>query len=226
MDAIKLEIKFPNEDSNYRSARRELLAAEIELRARLEQVAAMRRSLPPGGPVPCDYVFQAVAVDGALSDIRMSALFEDGKDTLFVYSFMFGPDMERPCPSCSSVLDALNGNARHIAGRINLAVVARSPAPRIQAFAEERGWHDLRMLSSAENSYNADYFSETESGGQMPMANVFALRDGTIRHTWGTEMLYAKLDGQPRHVDLIWPLWNVLDTTPGGRGDWNPTLGS
>jgi len=221
-----MEIQFPNEDSVYRSARQELLAAEIDLRARLEQVAEMRRSLPPGGAVPCDYVFQEIGADGAAHNVRMSALFGDGKDTLFAYSFMFGPDMESPCPSCSSVLDALNGNARHIASRINLAVVARSPIERIHSFAVERGWHHLRMLSSAENSYNADYFGETVSGDQMPMANVFALRDGTIRHTWGTEMLYAKLDGQPRHVDLIWPLWNVLDTTPGGRGDWNPALGA
>nr|NIU78056.1 DUF899 domain-containing protein [Gammaproteobacteria bacterium] len=95
----------------------------------------------------------------------------------------------------------------------------------VSAYARERGWDRLRMLSSQDNSFGADYFTENEKGDQMPMANVFVRRDGTVRHFWGSEMLYADVDGQPRHMDLMWPLWNVLDTTPEGRGsDWYPSL--
>lgn len=90
--------------------------------------------------------------------------------------------------------------------------------------AKARGWNSLRLLSSAKNTYNTDYFGETADGDQYPMANVFVRRDGAIHHSWGAETLDAELEGDPRHMDLMWPLWNVLDTTPEGRGDWYPPL--
>ena len=219
-DAARLS--FPGESADYRAARDRLLEAEIELRRSIERVAATRRELPPGGPVPEDYAFEGA--DGA---VRLSELFEPGKDVLAIYSFMYGPEVERPCPSCTSILDSLDGTAVHVRQRINLAVVAKSPLERILAFAEERGWHRLRLLSSAGNSYNRDYHGETADGAQMPMLNVF-VRDGdAIRHFWGSELMNAPADpGQnERHVDLIWPLWNLLDATPEGRGeDWQPSL--
>jgi predicted dithiol-disulfide oxidoreductase (DUF899 family) len=217
-------VRFPDESNEYRLARNQLLDAEIALRAQIEQVAQMRRALPAGGKTPEDYKFVEIGRDDVKRTTSLSELFQMSHQALFVYSFMFGPQMEAACPSCSSVLDALNGNARHIAQRINLAVVARSPIERITAFAEARGWDHLRLLSSADNSYNMNYYAETDSGAQMPMVNVFSMQDGVVRHRWGTELLYAGLDGQPRHVDFMWPLWNVLDTVPEGRGDWNPEL--
>lgn len=218
---------FPNETSEYRKARDELLKAEVDLRAQIERVAAMRREMPLGGLIEEDYVFDEVDDNGQAKTVRLSELFEDSKTSLFVYSFMYGPNMDNACPMCSSIIDGLNGNAHHISERVNLVVVARSPIDRIMAFAKERGWNNLRLLSCANNSYGLDYFGEDAKGNQMPMANVFVKKDGSIRHFWGTEMLYAKLEGQPRHVDLLWPLWNVLDTTPEGRGDdWHPPLRS
>jgi len=215
---------FPGESSEYRLARNELLNAEIALRAQVERIAQLRRALPAGGKTPEDYEFTEIGRDGVKRTTSLSELFRMGDRALFVYSFMFGPQMEAACPSCSSVLDALNGNAKHLSQRINLVVVARSPIERIMAFAKARGWNHLRLLSSNNNSYNKDYYAETDSGAQMPMANVFSLQEGVVRHRWGTEMLYADLDGQPRHVDFMWPLWNVLDTVPEGRGDWHPEL--
>jgi predicted dithiol-disulfide oxidoreductase (DUF899 family) len=135
--------------------------------------------------------------------------------------------MERPCPMCTSILDGLQGNAQHIAQRASLVVIAKSPIERILAFARARGWSRLRLVSSHDNSYNRDYHAEAADGAQMPMLNVFRKDGGTIRHFYGTELLYAKEEaGQnARHVDLIWPLWNVLDLTPEGRGsDWTPKL--
>jgi predicted dithiol-disulfide oxidoreductase (DUF899 family) len=224
-EAYMAGMTFPNETAGYRQAREQLLKAEINLRAEIERVAAMRRTLPLGGVIKEDYAFEEIVGGGQVRTVKFSELFEGSKTSLFIYSFMYGPKMENPCPMCSSFLDGLNGNARHIAQRINFAVVARSPIQRIMAFAKARGWNALRLLSSAKNSYNPDYLAESADGDQYPMANVFVRGDGSIHHFWGTEMLYADVDGSPRHVDLMWPLWNVLDTTPEGRGsDWNPPL--
>lgn len=217
---------FPNESKEYRKARSALLDEEIQLREQIARVAKTRAALPPGGAVKEDYEFDEIDGNGALCKIRLSELFEDGKDSLFLYGFMYGPESENPCPMCSSLLDALNGNAAHLAERINVAVVARSPIDRIADIARARGWDRLRLLSSQHNKYGSDYFAENETGDQMPMANVFVRRNGAIHHFWGSELLYADVDGQPRHVDLMWPLWNIFDTTPEGRGtDWYPSLG-
>jgi predicted dithiol-disulfide oxidoreductase (DUF899 family) len=218
---------FPGESAEYRRARDDLNEAEIELRRSVERVAAARRGLPPGGPVPEDYGFDPVGDDGA-GPVRMSELFAPGRDSLIVYSFMYGPRDELPCPSCTSIIDSLDGAAPHVSERANLVVVAKSPPERIAAFASERGWRRVRLLSSAENSYNRDYLAEDPDGVQQrPMLNVFVRDGGAIRHFWGSEMLYGPWDeGQePRHVDQIWPIWNLLDLTPQGRGgDWGPAL--
>ena len=213
-------MKFPNENARYRAARDKLLKTEIELRKRVEEVAALRRKLAPGGEVPEDYVF-----DGTDGKVKLSELFTRGS-TLVAYNFMYGPKMPEACPMCTSMLDGLNGNAQHIAQRTNLVVIAKSPIGRILEHARGRGWSNLRLLSSEKNSYNRDYGGETADGAQMPMLNVFR-KSGTVRHFYGTELLHAKLQkGQdPRHIDMIWPLWNLLDFTPEGRGkDWYPKL--
>ena len=107
-----------------------------------------------------------------------------------------------------------------------MAIVARSPIERIQEHAAARGWKRLRLLSSANNSFQADYHAEAPDGAQWPMANVFVRRDGTIHHFWGSELMFREFPtGNQRHVDMIWPLWNVLDLTPEGRGEsWYPSL--
>jgi predicted dithiol-disulfide oxidoreductase (DUF899 family) len=224
-------IRFPGESPDYRKARDELLEAEADLRRRIEEVAALRRRLPLGGEVPEDYLFEEGPPDlerpeGART-VRLSELFEGGKDSLVLYGFMFGPRMERPCPMCTSLLDGLDGIAPHAGQRLNLAVVARSPIARMGGFARGRGWRHLRLLSSAGNSYNRDYHAESPEGGQLPSLNVFVRRAGRVRHSYNAELLFAPSEaGQdPRHVDLLWPLWQLLDLTPEGRGaDWYPRL--
>jgi predicted dithiol-disulfide oxidoreductase (DUF899 family) len=228
---------FPGESADYRAARDQLLAQEIELRRATEAVAAARRALPPGGVVPEDYVFQGAGADGAPTDVRLSELFATGRDSLVIYSFMFPRDPgdqrpgpaagesarlaleEGPCPSCVALLDQLDGAVEHASQHINLAVVAKSPLPRIRAFAQERGWQRLRMLSSAHNTYNGDYLGETAEGHQRPMLNVFQRDGGMVRHFWASELLYAAADpGQdPRHVGTLEPVWNLFDLTPEGR---------
>jgi predicted dithiol-disulfide oxidoreductase (DUF899 family) len=214
---------FPNESVEYRRTRNELLEAEMALRRQIEAVAAKRRALAPGGEVRGDYVFEE---GEEAKPVRLPALFGD-KPTLVAYSFMYGPKMERACPSCTAMLDSLDGAAQHVGQRASLVVIAKSPIARLRAFARERGWTRLRLLSSAGNSYNADYHGEDDKGSQWPMLNVFTRHDGTVRHAYGTELLFApsELGQDGRHVDSIWPLWNVLDFTPEGRGtDFYPKL--
>jgi predicted dithiol-disulfide oxidoreductase (DUF899 family) len=214
---------FPGESAEYRAARDRLLQQELELRRAMEEVAAARRALPPGGPVPEDYVFQG---EGP-AEVRLSELFAPGKASLAIYSFMFprDPNDDRPgppdgpCPSCTALLDQLDGMVEHATQLLNFAVVAKSPLPPVLAFARERGWRRLRLLSSADNTYNSDYLAETPEGHQRPMLNVFH-RDGeTIRHFWGSELFYAPTDPDqdPRHVGTLEPFWNLLDLTREGR---------
>jgi predicted dithiol-disulfide oxidoreductase (DUF899 family) len=209
-------MNFPGESAEYREARDRLRQAEAQLRRQTEAVAAMRRELPAGGVVPQDYLF-----DGAGGEVRFSELF-GSHDTLVVYSFMFprALDDDSPCPACSSILESLDGAARHLGQVVALAVVAKAPLPRIREYADHRGWRHLRLLSSAANGYNRDYNAEGSDGSQAPILNVFSRRDDEIRHFWGSELMSApRDDGQePRHVDFIWPIWNVLDATPEGRG--------
>ena len=218
--------RFPNESPEYRGSRDRLLLAEAALRKQMEEVAALRRQLPLGGAVKEDYVFDEVDDRGSTTQVALSQLFSTGKESLFLYGYMFGPRMANACPMCTSFLDGLNANAQDISQRTNVAVVARSPIERIAGFGAGRGWKNLRLLSSANNTYQADYFAEDPEGNQWPMANVFVRRDGTIHHYWGSELLFEKNEaGDPRHIDLLWPLWNVLDLTPEGRGEnWYPSL--
>ncbi len=229
--AVESTVHLPGESAEYRKARQQLLAAEMELRRQTEAVAALRRALPQGGEIPKDYAFQEGAPDladeKAVRSTRLSELFSPGQDALILYSFMYGPQMKQACPMCTSMLDGLNGQIPHIRERANIAIVAKSPIARIRDHARARGWRNLRLLSSADTTYNADYLGEAADGSQMPALNVFVRRGGKVRHFYMTEMLYAPSEpGQNgQHVDSIWPLWNALDFTPEGRGsDWYPKL--
>lgn len=227
------DMRFPGESDEYRRARDELLHAEIELRRHIEAVSARRRALPLGGEVPTDYTFDEWdSTTDRARPVRLSELFEDGKNTLFLYSHMFIPGeaglpLEQGCPACTSIIDAADGEVPHITQQINFAVVTKAPIERFRAHAQARGWRNARLLSSANTTYNTDYHAEAADGSQQPMATVFVRRDGRIRHFWSSELLFGPADaGQHnRHVDFMWPLWSVLDCTPEGRGtDFGPQL--
>ena len=217
--ARKNGVRFPNESSGYRRARDALLAEEIELRRHIERVAEQRRALPPGGKVAKDYRFEGESGPASFAD-----LFGD-KQTLAIYSYMYGPKRERPCPMCASLLSAWNGEVLDLEQRIALVAVARSPIKRLVAFKQERGWRDLKVCSDVSGDYTRDYVSADDA--DVPAFNVFSRRDGTIRHFWSGEMGSATADpGQdPRGAPDLMPLWNILDMTHDGRGtDWYPKL--
>jgi len=221
--ADRNQLRFPNESTAYRRARQALLAEEIELRRHIERVAELRRALPPGGAVGGDYRFQ-----GEDGPTGFAGLFGD-KQTLVVYSYMFGPQRARPCPMCTSLLGAWDGEARDMEQRIALAVVARSPIERLAAFKRERGWRHLKLYSDVDGAYSRDYFGMAADGsdGDQAAINVFTRRDGIVRHFWSGEVGFESADpGQdPRGAPDLMPLWTVLDCTPEGRGtDWYPRL--
>src|SRR3569623_19717 len=215
----------PNESADYRRAREALLVEEIELNRHIARVAAQRRALPPGCEVKGDYQFlgEASSVHGA-NPVGMAELFGD-KDTLFVYNWMYGPKRQRPCPMCTALLSAVNGNADHIRQRIAMAVVALSPIERQVAFKVERGWHNLPLYADVNGRFSQDYHAVMDDGTDTAAINVFTRRDGTIRHFWGAELGFESADPgkDPTTAPDLMLLWNVLDWPPKGHGpEWTP----
>ena len=238
-------IASPNESPEYRTARDRLLTEEIALRRAMEALAAARRELPVGGLVPEDYVFDSLGLNNAPAKIKLSELFAPGKDSLVIYNFMFprmpqddrpGPTEgatallkreDGPCPSCTAFLDQLDGAAKHVEQKVNFVVIAKAPLERLLAFAKDRGWKNLRLLSAAGNNFKRDYHAETPEGIQMPITTVFHREGDEIRHFWSSELMYAPSDpGQdPRHNGTLEPLWNIFDLTPEGRpSNWNEQM--
>ena len=210
---------FPNESADYRTARNALLVEEIELRRAVERLAAQRRALPLGGEIPLDFEF--VSESGPT---RLSSLFGD-KDTLMVYSMMFGPERKGPCPSCTSFLSSWNGTAFNLRERAAIVVTARSPIERLVDYKKGRGFAYLPFVSDASGEYTRTYVNRDDA--DVPGFSVFIRRDGAIYHFYSGELSGAMADpGQdPRGAPDLDPLWLMLDLIPEGRGtDWYPKL--
>ncbi|MGD9743903.1 MAG: DUF899 family protein [Hyphomicrobium sp.] len=204
------ELRYPNEDRAYREARDSLLKAEQELVDKVKSVAEQRRKLPLGGQLKEDYVFRW-ANDGKLgTKVRFSELFGD-KQSLLLYSFMFGPGWDKPCPSCTSLVDGFDRTWYQVSRDAAFVAIAKAPAERINAWARERGWSQISLVSGSESSYQADYKCQGDGDDmQLPVMHVFRKRDGKIFHFWGTETM-------SNHVDTVWAYWNLMDFTPEGR---------
>ncbi|QDZ06115.1 DUF899 domain-containing protein [Sphingomonas panacisoli] len=218
--AAKAHRPYPGESEAYTKARTALIAEEVELRRHLERVAAQRRALPEAPIVTKDYRFEGKDGPATLAD-----LFES-HDTLVTYCYMFGPERERPCPMCTQFLGPLAANALDLRQKIGLAVIARSPVARLYDFAKERGWRGLPLYSDPTEAFGRDH-NAWHDDGDWPSYDVFTKdKDGTIRHFWGSELGGTQDPGQdPRGAPEMSPLWNVLDTTPAGRGtDWYPSI--
>jgi predicted dithiol-disulfide oxidoreductase (DUF899 family) len=210
---------FPNESDAYRTARNALLLEEIELRRHIERVAAQRRALPAGGELPRD--FELVSETGP---IQFSSLFGN-KDTLLVYSMMYGPERKAPCPMCTSFLTSWNGTAVNLRERCAIVVTARSPIERLVEYKKQRGFANLPFVYDASGDYTRSYVNPSDA--DVPGFSVFTRRDGKVYHFYSGEMSGAMADpGQdPRGAPDADPLWLMLDLTPEGRGtDWYPKL--
>lgn len=207
-------------DGDYIAARLALARAERELRDRIERVAAARRALPLGaelgeyllaeGPIDLDQ-------DDPVRSTPLRHLFGE-HETLVLYHLMFHPDDDEACPMCSMWIDGLHGVAEHLAQHTAFAVVAKAPLPKLRGWARRRGWSRLRILSSHGTPFNADLHAEHPDGSQRPMVSVLVRQGETVRHFYSGAADF--LDGAERGIDLLCPVWHVLDLLPGGRGDW------
>jgi predicted dithiol-disulfide oxidoreductase (DUF899 family) len=206
------EPRYPNESREYREARDVLLKDEQALVEKIKAVAAKRRTLPPGGRLKEDYIFQW-ANDGRVGQrVRFSELFAN-KTTLLLYSFMFGPNWDNPCPSCTSLVDGFDRSWYQVSRDAAFVAIAKAPAERINAWAAQRGWSQIALVSGFESPYQADYKCQADSDDmQLPVMHVFRRQDDKIFHFWGTESM-------SNHLDTVWPYWNLMDFTPEGRPD-------
>lgn len=223
------DCRYPGESEDYREARDELLRAEVDLIQQIERLAAMRRALPPGGELKEDYIFEQGSPDfrdtETVHEVRLSELFGI-HSTLILINTMWAPDHELPCPACNSLADGYNATAPHLSNRAAFALVTRAPLSKLRPWAAARGWRDIRLLSSISNSFNEDYRTQSSDDSQIPSITVFMKdAEGHIRHFYSIEGHWVTPpEGQDgRHLDLYWPLWQLLDLTPDGRGtDWYP----
>lgn len=216
------------ESPGYGKARDKLLAAEIDLKNRRETVAALRRELPLDTGIE-DYLFHEgprdLAEDGPVREVRLSGLFDDPARPLIVYHFMYGGAQNEPCPMCVLWTDGFNGIAHHIRQWANFAVVARAPAERFRAFGRKRGWTALRLVSSDGTGFKHELGFEDKDEGQLPGVSVMVRRpDGGLRHFYSGSAILDGAKGEYRGIDMLTPLWNLMDLLPGGRGDWMPQL--
>jgi predicted dithiol-disulfide oxidoreductase (DUF899 family) len=204
---------FPNEGDEYRAARDRLLKEEQAVVDKVKALAALRRSLPPGGALKEDYVFQWATAGKLGQRIRFSELFGD-KRTLIVYSFMFGPTWDKPCLSCTSLMDGFDRASCSVTRDAAFVAVAKAPPERIHAFAKQRGWSGIDLLSGYESTFQADYKCQgADDDAQRASMLVFQKRDGKIHHFWASEL-------SENFVDTVWVYWNLMDFTPEGRPDW------
>jgi predicted dithiol-disulfide oxidoreductase (DUF899 family) len=222
------QTNLPNESPEYLAKREELRLAEIELLNTRERVAALRRSLPEGATIQ-DYQFLEGPTkldDGDMpaKNVRLSELFTDPDRSLVIYHFMFGKKQTSPCPMCTAWIDGFNGIAPHLAQNVDLAIVAAADLSTLRAYARERGWDKLRLLSAGDSTFKYDLGSEDREGRQDSTISVFT-RDsnGTLRHFYSGHPWLAN-DVKERGIDELNPLWNVMDLTPQGRGTFYASL--
>ncbi|MGP4018890.1 DUF899 family protein [Saccharopolyspora sp. 5N708] len=223
------QTNLAGESADYASAREELRAAEIELMRHRERVADLRRRLP-SGPVVADYVFEEGPVDLHAGDapvrtVRLSELFTRPERDLVVYHLMYGKQQTQPCPMCTMWIDGFNGIAHHVAQNVDLAIVAAADLPTLRAHARDRQWTNLRLLSAAAGTFKYDLGSEDAEGNQDSTVSVFTRdSDGSVRHFYSVHPRMSE-DIDQRGIDLLSPVWHLLDLTPRGRGDWFAELG-
>jgi predicted dithiol-disulfide oxidoreductase (DUF899 family) len=202
------------------AARKNLLEKEKEFTRQRDALSAQRRDLP-WVPVQKEYVFEAPGGKERLSDLF------GGKNQLFVYHFMFGPDWKEGCQSCSLFADHVDGLLVHLASRdVSMVMVSRAPLAQIEPFKKRMGWK-FKWVSSNGTDFNYDYhvsFTKEEMAGgnvyynfgknrfpsdEAPGASVFYKNaHGSIFHTYSS---YA------RGLDILLGVYNLMDMTPMGR---------
>jgi predicted dithiol-disulfide oxidoreductase (DUF899 family) len=217
-----------DETADYAARREELRVAEVALMQQREKVAALRRQLPAGTPV-ADYEFSEgprslVDGDTPVTTVRLSELFSAPGRALVVQHVMYGKRQTSACPMCTMWVDGLDGVVRHITQNADFVVASAAEPAVLRAHARDRGWSNVRLLSCGDNTFQYDLAAEDEDGHQDSTVSVFTLdADGSPRHFYTCHPRMADEIAE-RGIDLLSPVWNLLDLTPDGRGDWYAAL--
>jgi len=220
--------RLANESADYLAQREQLRLAEIDLTYQRERVAELRRHLPEGATVH-DYVFEdgprdLDAGDAPVQTVRLSQLFSAPNRALVIYQLMYGKLQTTPCPMCTMWIDGFNGVAQHLAQNVDFVIAAAAEPAALRAHARNRGWRNLRLLSCGDSTFKYDLGSEDKEGNQDSTISVFTRDDsGAIRHFYSAHPRMAEEFDQ-RGIDLLSPVWNMLDLTPYGRDDWYAEL--
>ena len=201
-------------------ARLELLGREKDLNRLRDELAEQRRRLPW---VRVDTEYRFTGDDGSRSLVELF----DGRSQLLVYHFMFGPDWDEGCPSCSFWADSFEGVGVHLAHRdVTFVCVSRAPSPKLSAYKARMGW-SLPWYSSAPSDFNVNFGvsftpQQRQNGGsynfahqdhppdEAPGISAFALRGGEVFHTYSS---YS------RGLDPLTVAYQLLDIAPNGRGE-------
>ena len=207
------------------AARLDLLEAEKDLTRRNDELTRRRQELP-WVPVEKEYRFETEQGGASLVD-----LFR-GRSQLIVYHFMFGPDWEEGCPSCSSVADGFDETHLHLQNHdVAFTAVSRAPLEKLLAYRERMGW-SFPWVSSGSSDFNFDFNvsftedqirtgaeynfrrlppSDTDNlSSEAPGMSAFALEDDAVFHTYSA---------YERGLDVLWNMWQWLDRAPGGRNE-------
>jgi len=222
------QTNLSNESAEYLAKREELRLAEVELMKQRERVAELRRHLPPG-PAMQDYAFEEGPADLNDGDmpartIRLSELFTGADRPMVIYHLMYGKRQTKACPMCTAWIDGMNGVAHHVAQNIDFAIVAAAELPALRAHGRDRGWNRLRLLSAANSTFKYDLGSEDREGNQDSTISVFTRdRNGVVHHFY-TAHPWMSPEIKERGIDLMSPIWHLLDLTPHGRGSWYTKL--
>jgi len=222
------QTNLTNESAQYLAKREELRLAEIELMRQRERVAELRRHLP-SGPALEDYKFIEGPVDVDSADtptrtVRLSELFTAAGRPLVIYHLMYGKRQTKPCPMCTAWIDGINGVAHHVAQNVDFAIVAAADPAALRAHARFRGWNRLRLLSAGDSTFKYDLGSEDREGNQDSTISVFTRGSHGAVHHFYTAHPWMSPEIKERGIDLMSPIWHVLDLTPRGRGEWYAKL--
>ena len=217
---------LPDQSREYVSAREKLRDAEIELMLQRERVAALRRALPRNEPVRDDWRFREGPADlgsgdAPVRELPLADLFRDPGKPLMLMHFMYGGAQKSPCPMCTLWADGYDGVIPHLAQRVDFAIAIAGDLATFRAHARERGWRHVRIVSCVGSGFKRALGFEDENGGQSPGMSVFERdADRGVTHFYSGG---ARLSAEHfRGMDLLSPLWNFLDLTPEGRGEFMP----
>jgi predicted dithiol-disulfide oxidoreductase (DUF899 family) len=228
IDGTFRQTNLKNESAEYLAGREELRLAEIDLMRQRERVAELRRALPVGAILE-DYTFtegpsRLDAGDEPVSTVRLSELFSALTRPLVIYHFMYGKKQANPCPMCTMWIDGYNGVEHHLTQNVDFAIAAAADPATLRAYARKRGWNNLRLLSCGDSTFKYDLGSEDREGRQDSTISVFTKeKDGTIRHHYSAHPRMGQ-EIKERGIDLMTPVYNVLDLVPQGRGNWYASL--